>query len=56
MAGRDTEVERQRPRIQGRGIGTSYPERPHRIAPADSHDALFHLRHVTSARLLSPPT
>ncbi|MFF8018553.1 erythromycin esterase family protein [Streptomyces sp. NPDC007929] len=38
-----------------RSIGTSYPERPHQIAPADFHDVLFHLRHVTSARLLSPP-
>ncbi|MFJ7345014.1 erythromycin esterase family protein [Streptomyces sp. NPDC101110] len=38
-----------------RSIGTSYPERPHRIAPAASHDVLFHLRHVVPARLLSPP-
>ncbi|MFF9869506.1 erythromycin esterase family protein [Streptomyces sp. NPDC013953] len=38
-----------------RTIGTSYPERPHRVAPTASHDLLFHLHHVTPARLLAPP-
>ncbi|MFF8594827.1 erythromycin esterase family protein [Streptomyces sp. NPDC015220] len=38
-----------------RSIGTSYPERPHEIAPTAFHDLLFHLHHVTPARLLAPP-
>ncbi|NNJ06160.1 erythromycin esterase family protein [Streptomyces sp. PKU-MA01144] len=37
-------------------IGTSYPERPHEVAPTASHDLLFHLHHVTPAHLLAPPT
>ncbi|MFD5054247.1 erythromycin esterase family protein [Streptomyces tendae] len=39
-----------------RSIGTSYPERPHDIAPAASHDLLLHLHHVTPAHLLVPPS
>ncbi|MEU5796911.1 erythromycin esterase family protein [Streptomyces sp. NPDC047813] len=39
-----------------RNIGTSYPERLHDIAPAASYDLLFHLRHVTPAHLLAPPS
>ncbi|MFJ6728075.1 erythromycin esterase family protein [Streptomyces sp. NPDC091281] len=44
-----------RPR-RTRSIGTSYPERPHDIAPAAAHDLLLHLHHVTPAHLLVPPS
>ncbi|WP_052868544.1 erythromycin esterase family protein [Streptomyces niger] len=38
-----------------RSIGTDYPEPAHRIAPARSHDIVFHLHHLTPAHLLVTP-